>query len=271
MTAEFVGAGFSFRKPYRSELLAQNGHDRPAVLEIVPSHFFAEPELLAPLADRYPLVFHDVGCSIGTAAPTGAEHLERIKSLFEFGKPLFFTEHLALTTSPDGTDLGHLAPLWYTREVLDLVTHRVKTWQDELQIDVALETITTPFVIPEADLTEREFFHELVDRTGCGLLMDVTNQVMNAHNMDFDLEAGITDYPLHAVMQVHLAGGQQTGDVWVDSHSAPVDEASFEMLRFLRGRAPLRTVIIERDDHLPPYADLVREASHANAIWRGDA
>ena len=268
---DFVGAGLSFRKPYRAELLADGGHARPAVLEVVPSHFFANPELLAPLAERYPIVFHEVGCSIGTAKPTDGEHIRRIKSLFEFGKPLYFTEHLALTTSPDGTDLGHLAPMWYTREALDLVADRVKAWQDELGLEIALETITTPFVIPEADLSDREFFHELVERTSCGLLLDVTNQVINAHNLDFDAEEQIEGYPLHAVIQAHLAGGQQGGAVWVDSHSAPVDDASFELLRLLRGRAPLRTIIIERDADLPALAELVSEASRASAIWRGRA
>lgn len=266
---QFVGAGIGYRKPYRRALLAEDGLPKPAVLEVVPSHFFAEPDLLAPLAERYPLVFHEVGCSIGTAGPVDMELLHRIKALFVFGKPLFFTEHLALTTSPAGVDLGHLAPLWYTRSALDAVSDRILRWQDTLGVDVALETITMPFVFEEADFTECEFFHELVTRTGCGLLLDVTNQVINGHNLGFDPEVVLADYPLHSVMQVHLAGGQSGSDVWVDSHDGPIDEASFHLLKTLRGRAPLRTIIVERDENLMPLAELVAEVSRAGAVWRG--
>ena len=240
---------------------------KPAVLEVVPSHFFAHPERLAPLAERYPLVFHEVGCSIGTAEPVDTEMLRRIRGLFGHGTPLFFTEHLALTTSPAGIDLGHLAPLWYTRSALDVVSDRVLRWQDALGVDVALETITVPFVFPGADFTEHEFFHELVERTGCGLLLDLTNQVINGHNLGFDPEAVLADYPLHAVMQVHLAGGQRGPGTWVDGHDAPIDEASFDLLKRLRGRAPLRTIIVERDDNLRPLGELVDEVSRANAVW----
>ena len=265
----FVGAGIGYRKPYRRDLLAEDGLPKPAVLEVVPSHFFAEPDLLAPLAERYPLVFHEVGCSIGTAEPVDCDILRRIKDLFAYGKPLFFTEHLALTTSPAGVDLGHLAPLWYTRSALDAVSDRILRWQDTLGVDVALETITMPFVFPEADFTECEFFQELVARTGCGLLLDVTNQVINGHNHGFDPEHMLADYPLQAVMQVHLAGGQCGSDAWVDSHDGPIDEASFHLLEALRGRAPLRTIIVERDDNLRSLPELVAEVSRAGQVWRG--
>ena len=268
-TDGFVGAGIGFRRPYRQQLLADDARPQPAALEVVPGHFFAEPELLAPLADRYPLVFHEVACSVGTAKAMDCRVLARIKALLPYGRPLFFSEHLALTTSPDGVDLGHLAPVWYTRDALERISDRVKTWQDTLGLEVALETITAPFVIPAADMTEAEFFHRLVERCGCGLLLDLTNQVINGHNLGFDPVERLSAYPLEAVYQVHLAGSQLGSGAWVDSHDAPVDDASFDLLEQLRGRSPLRTIIIERDQNLPPLAELVGEASRANALWRG--
>lgn len=268
----FVGAGIGYRRLYRRDLLSAQPDARPAVLEVVPGHFFSDPERLAELAELYPLVFHEVACSVGTAegSMTSAidrQVLGRVRSLMEHARPLFFTEHLALTTSPQGLDLGHLAPLWYTRDLLRQVSSRVRRWQDELGVDVALETITAPFTIPEADFSETEFFHRLVEATGCGLLLDVTNQVINAHNLGFDPLERLAAYPLHAVWQVHLAGGQTTGEHWVDSHDAPVPDAAFELLAALRGKSPLRTVIVERDGNFPPLAELLSEVERAHAVW----
>ena len=135
---------------------------------------------------------------------------------------------------------------------------------------MALENITAPFRIGEADHDEASFFTELVARTGCGLLLDVTNLLTNARNFGFDPWARLQSYPLEHVWSVHLAGGHvdATG-WWVDSHSHPVEGASFELLDALSERAPLRTIIVERDERLPPLAELVAECQRAEALWLG--
>lgn len=264
----FLGAGVGFRRAHRRALLAAEG-PRPALLEVFPCHFFADPEALAPLAERYPLVFHDVGCSVG-GTEEDPERLGRIAALVRAARPALFTEHLALTRA-DGVDLGHLGPVWYTRAVLDGVCDRVRRWQDVLRVPVALENIAAPLVLAEGDYDEPGFFAELTARTGCGLLLDVTNLALNALNFGFDAPRRLAEYPLHAVWQVHLAGGHRHGEWWVDSHSAPVGAESLDLLAALRGVAPLRAIVVERDDALPSLADLVAEADAAAAVWTGGA
>jgi uncharacterized protein (UPF0276 family) len=269
--ADFLGAGVGFRRPHRAAVL-EEGADLPDLFEIMPCHFFRDPARIEELASRAPCVFHDVSFSLATAAEgVEAYALERTKQLCDLAKPAVFSEHLSLTASPDGTDLGHLAPAWYTRELLDLVCDRVKRWQDTLGVPVAIETITAPFVIPEADYEEGAFFRELCERTGCGVLLDLSNVVINGHNFGFDPRERLVDYPLERVWQVHLAGGTKSGEWRVDSHSTPVDVESFRLLGWLRGRSPLRSIIIERDDHLPSFSELVEEARGARALWEGEA
>ena len=60
----FLGGGIGYRRAYRDALLGDG--PRPSVLEVIPDHFFADPDALAPLA-TYPIVFHEVAMSIGTA------------------------------------------------------------------------------------------------------------------------------------------------------------------------------------------------------------
>ncbi len=116
----FLGAGIGYRRKHRDALLAPSG-DHPAVLEIIPGHFFADPAALAPIAARYPVVFHEVGLSLGTAGPPSAVSralIARIRALSDIARPAVLSDHVAITRSPGGIDLGHLCPLWYTRETL---------------------------------------------------------------------------------------------------------------------------------------------------------
>jgi uncharacterized protein (UPF0276 family) len=260
-----VIAGIGYRRQHREELLA---HAQPVVLEVMPDHFFADPDAIVPLAERYPIVFHDVGMSIATAGDSSLARarLQRIRVLAELAKPILFSDHLAITRSPSGGDLGHLAPVWYTQEVLDLVCGRVLALEDVLGVPVALENISSPFEIP-SPMSEGEFFTRLVERTGCSLLLDLTNVLVDSRNRGFDARARVREYPLHAVRQIHLAGGVRDRDGrWIDSHSEPVAEESYALLRELAG-APLQTIVVERDSKLGTLHELVAEAAHAARTW----
>ena len=275
MSGGFVGAGVAYRRRYHEGLLAMAGQPQaPRVLEVMAGHMLGQDEALEALAAAYPLVLHEVCLSPGTCAPDGAASrgfLRELAAQCARAKPLMFSEHLSLSDSPEGISLGHLAPLWYTREALGVLEARVKRWQDALQVPVALETISAPFVIPCADYhDEAEFLGELVHRTGCGVLLDLTNLWFNGQNLGFDPVERLRAYPLEAVWAVHLAGGAREQDGWwVDTHAAPVSEASYGLLRALRGLATpnLRAVIIERDGAWPPLEALCGEAARAQQEW----
>jgi uncharacterized protein (UPF0276 family) len=248
----------------------------PDVLEIMPEHFFAHPEDIDALADRYPLIFHCVGLSVGTAVDDvlGDEvtrtQLERLRRLIQRARPLFISDHLAFTRAPNGTDLGHLCPLPCTEESFALVAERVRVWQDTLEIPVALENIAHPFVWPNDTMSEPAFFRRLVEQTGCGQLLDVTNLLYDAHNFGADPAALMRQYPLAAVWALHLAGGVQSerDRFWSDTHDHPIADEVFALLPPLRGRAPVTAVIVERDRRLPPLDELLAEARRAAALLR---
>ena len=267
----FSGVGLSYRRAHRAALLDGRG---PRVLEILPDHFFAEPEALAALAERYTLVFHDVGLSLATvgAASELRARCARITALIRRARPVLFSDHLALTRSPGGVDLGHLAPAWLTPALLEHLSAQVSALQDALGVPVALENIAAPFVIP-GGMPEPEFLARLVERTGCGLLLDLTNLLLTARNDGGDARRRLQEYPLHAVRQVHLAGGfRDRRGIWVDSHSEPVEDESYALLAELRARSPeLMAIVIERHDKLPELAQLMLEVERARRIWEGTA
>ncbi len=267
----WLGAGIGYRKVHRDALLAGGG---PRVLEVMPDHFFADPSAIEPLAERYPIVVHDVGLSIATAGHDELRRtrVARIKQLAALARPVLVSDHLALTRSPSGIDVGHLAPIWRSEAQLAIVIDGVRALQDVLGLPIALENIAAPLELP-GGMPEPEFFARLVDATGCGMLLDLTNLLFNARNQSFDVRARLREYPLEAVQQVHLAGGfVDASGVWIDSHSEPVESESYALLGELgRARTSVRTIVVERDDHLGDLAELTREADQAQRIWEGTA
>jgi uncharacterized protein len=270
MSLPFLGAGVSVRRPWHAALAALLPGAAPPVLEIVPQHFFAHPAALAPLADRYPIVFHDLATSIGTLGPDpiARAHLGRVRDLVRATPSAFlFTDHLAFTRTASGLDLGHLCPLWLDEGTFRSVRDRVHALQDTLGLPVALENPSSALVLPHSDHTEPDFLARLCAETGCGVLLDVTNVLVDSRNQGADPLERLLRYPLERVVAVHLAGATEH-EHWVDTHAAPVAAESYALLAALRGRAPLRTIIVERDEHLPPLEDLLAEARHAQQIWR---
>jgi uncharacterized protein (UPF0276 family) len=266
----WLGGGIGHRRRYHDRLLAASADEQPAVLEIMPSHFLADPQRLAPLAERYPIVFHDVGLSLGTV-PGGDDttwaRAGRLRELCALARPRLVSDHLALTRSPGGIEVGHLLPIPRTAESLAVVAAAVSRLQDRLRLPVALENIAAPFELAGAELSEPELLGELTRRTGCGLLLDLSNLLVNARNHGFDAARRLAEYPLESVWAVHLAGARRQGEMWVDSHDAPVEAAAQALLAPLRGRAPLATIVVERDHRLPPLGELVAESRSIARSW----
>jgi uncharacterized protein (UPF0276 family) len=114
-----------------------------------------------------------------------------------------------------------------------------------------LENISYLFAIPGATMPQDEFFARLVEATGCGVLLDVANVHINAQNHGFDPKDFLAAMPLHAVVQIHLAGGYWDGDVYVDAHSERVNSPTWELLDVLAAKVPIRVSILEQDANFP--------------------
>jgi len=267
---QWLGVGLSYRRRYRQALLECSSAEGPEVLEIIPDHFFANPDDLKALAERYPIIFHELGISPptafaqeeGLASAYREARLHRILELFEYVTPHYFTEHLAITHAPDGTALGHLAPIWYTEAWLEQLTQRILSLKSLLGVPIALENIAAPFEVPHADMDEGTFLTRLVQETGCGLLLDITNLLYTSRNFGFEPKERLQKYPLDAVWLVHLAGGVEKEGQWIDTHSQAVEEASFALLDAISSKIQPAAVFIERDGNMPPFHSLREEVEY---------
>lgn len=244
----YLGSGLGYRRELANWILAADS--RIDVLEVVTEQFLQSGAELQALADRFPVIPHGVGLSIGTVGRLDWEYLRLVKTVSDITAAPYYSEHLAVTRAP-GIDIGHLSPVWYTEEVLRTVIVNTHAVQDFLGKPLVLENISYLFDIPNAAMTQSEFFHRLVEATGCGLLLDLANVHINAENHGFDPVAFLDSMPLYAIVQIHLAGGFWDDGVYIDGHSEPVNEPTWQLLDALLERVPVRVSIVEQDANFP--------------------
>jgi uncharacterized protein len=221
----------------------------------------------------YPVAVHGVGLSLATATGLDDRHLMRLKSLVDRIGPGLISEHLSWSIA-GGAYLNHLLPLPYTEDALAAVCENVDRAQHHLGRSLLIENPSGYLRFRHSSIPEAEFLGALAARTGCGILCDVNNVYVSAHNLGFDPDAYLDALPAGVVGEIHLAGhGANDADgrrVLIDDHSGRVVDAVWALYaRAVRRFGPAPT-LIEWDTALPPLDDLLAEARRADRM-RGAA
>jgi uncharacterized protein (UPF0276 family) len=267
-----VGAGVGLRLPHLAEVAA--AHPEIAWLEVHPENFLANPhavELLEPIAAHYPISVHTVGVSVGSVDGVDREHLARVRAIVDRVDPFIVSGHLAWSTHP-GEYLNDLLPLPYNDETLAVVARHVDQVQEGLGRPYLVENPSSYIGFKGSTMNEVQFLSELVKRTGCKLLCDVSNIHVSAHNMGYDAYAYIDAMPADAIAEMHLGGftieddGASGGEVLVDTHDKQIADPAWRLYAHALRRFGPRPTLIEWDAALPPFATLMAEADHANAV-----
>jgi uncharacterized protein len=261
------------RLPHIAELVAT----RPLVgwLEIHPENFLASAhamELLTELSRHYPISVHSVGVSVGTATGLDRAHLKRVCALVDRIDPFVVSGHLAWSTH-QGEFLNDLLPLPFNNEALQLVAAHIREVQDVLGRPYLLENPSSYVSFWASTMSEAEFLTELVNRTGCRLLCDVSNVYLSAHNLGYDAHRFIDSLPGEAIAEWHLGGFTPEPDefssgseVWVDTHAAPIADQAWDLYAYAVRRFGVRPALVEWDNQIPPLATLLGEASRADEV-----
>lgn len=229
-------------------------------------------ELLEELSSAYPISVHSVGISIGSASGIDRHHLKRIRGLVDRLDPFLVSGHLVWSTHRSEY-LNDLLPLPFTDEALELVADHVREIQDTLGRQYLVENPSSYVAFQSSTMSESQFLGALVDKSSCGLLCDVSNIHLSAHNMAYDDRGYIDCLPPNAVGEFHLGGftpqeeGTNPGcEVWVDTHAEPVADGAWELYGYAIRRFSARHTLIEWDNDLPPLRTLLDQAAHADEI-----
>jgi hypothetical protein len=270
----YVGVGVGYR-PEMHELYAQHGAHIDW-LELIADRFL-EPESLeriGALARDFRLIPHGLEMSVGTDAALDEQYLEDVAHLVRALDAPHYSDHLCMTKAvgPAGVlELGTLVPLPFTETMARRCAAKARHIQDRLGVPFLLENITYPFALP-GDMSEADFIRMTLEEADCGLLLDLTNVFINSQNHGYDPLAFLDALPLERAVQVHLAGGVRAPDgEWHDSHSHSVSQHPqvWELLEFVVQRAPLRGVLLERDQNFPAdLSEIVDDLARARAVLR---
>ncbi len=262
-----LGVGLGYRSAIRKEIVQ---HVRElGFLEVVTDSFLANERGLLALSTLVPVVPHSLNLSVGSRVDPA--YLAEVARVVSVVKPPWHTDHLAFTKE-GGISIGHLAPVPYTEESLEVVVENVKRVQDAIGVPFGLENITMPFYWPTNTMEEHAFLGEVVRRTGCLLLLDLENVRVNAANHGRGGRSFIDKLPVERVVQLHLAGGVRgESGLEHDTHSAPVSEETWSLLEYFCELADPPGVLLERDADFPPFPEILAELRRARSIVEGES
>ncbi len=270
LPSEPVGIGL--RTPYYKEALETSLN--LGWLEVHPENYFgggAHRHFLALARKKYPLSLHAVGLSLGSDQPVSETHLKNFKELIDIFQPFNISDHASWSASGNA-HLNDLLPLPYTQETLDALCRNIERAMDCFGRKILVENPSTYVAFAHNEMTEYEFMNRAADRTGCGILLDINNIFVQAHNHRHDAWEYIDAIEKKHVGEMHLAGhtekdaGGET--LLIDTHNRPVRREVWDLYEHaVRRFGPVPT-LIEWDQDFPTLERLVAEADKARAIIR---
>jgi uncharacterized protein (UPF0276 family) len=266
----FGGFGLGLRRTHYEDFLSDASRVPVDFVEVISENYMIEGgrqlRILEEVRERHPVILHGVSMSIGSAGGLDDDYLARLKALADRIDPLWVSDHLCWTRT-SAHNSHDLLPLPLTGEALDAVCANIDHAQNTLGRAMLFENPSSYLTFPEDEITEWEFLSEMVRRTGCYMLLDVNNIYVASQNHGFSATDYLAGLPLDRVRQIHLAGhdpATQDRPVIIDTHDREVSDPVWVLYAKAMQMIdqPVATMI-ERDEHIPPLAELLTELDRA--------
>jgi len=268
--------GIGLRQPHYAELL--NTTPPLGFVEVHSENFFADGgaalAVLHQARAHYPVSLHGVGLALGSAAGLDPWHLDRLQRLVDRIEPLRVSDHACFARAPGPVGVVHandLLPIAFTEPALAVMAANVSQVQDRLRRPLLIENLSAYVSFTDDAVSEPEFFARLCRRTGCGLLLDVNNLMVNALNAGEPdplqaCRAFIDALPIGIVGELHVAGYCEADTIVIDDHGSHVRPAVWALCAHALRRFGPVPVLVEWDTDVPALDVLLGEAAHAASL-----
>lgn len=263
----YLGFGLGLRPNYYEEILTR----KPDLdwFEILSENYLVPGGkplyYLDKIRQDYPIVMHGVSLSLGSSDALDMDYLKQLSNLADRVEPVWISDHLCWT-GVDGLNVHDLLPVPYTHEAIHHIVSRIQQIQDFLGRAILIENVSSYLTFRQSEMTEWAFLSEIVKKSGCYILLDVNNIYVSSVNHQFNALDYIHSMPADRVAQIHLAGHSNHGDYIIDTHDAPVIQPVWDLYaNTIQQLGPVSTMI-ERDDNMPPFEELLNELEHARRI-----
>ncbi len=263
----FLGFGLGLRPNYYEEILT----NKPNIdwFEILTENYMipgGKPlYYLDKIREHYPLVMHGVSLSLGSTDPFDKDYLIQLADLVKRIEPKWVSDHLCWT-GVKGINAHDLLPIPYTYKAIEHLVARIQQVQDFLGRPILIENVSSYLTYKQSEMSEWDFIIEIVRQAGCFILLDVNNVYVSSVNHQFNPLEYIHAMPASRVVQIHLAGHSNLGEYIIDTHDAPVIQEVWDLYAETIKHLGLVSTMIERDDNMPLFAELLAELQQAKQI-----
>jgi uncharacterized protein (UPF0276 family) len=258
--------GIGLRPPHYYQVMVE----QPKIdwLEVHPENFMSKGgpllDILSSIRDNYPLSFHAVGLSLGSAERVNKNHLKRIKTLIKRFEPILISDHLSWSNAGN-IYLPDLLPIPYNDESLVLLSNHIDETQNYLQRTILIENPSSYLEYTTSTYSEAEFLAELIKRTDAKILLDVNNIYVSCFNHGWDPFDYIQTIPIGSVKEIHLAGHSihvldEHNHLLLDTHNNTVCQEVWELYRYAIHHIGHVPTLIEWDTDIPDLEVLLNEA-----------
>lgn len=268
--ADVAGVGLGLRSSLASSLFETQP---PEVkwLEIHPENYVRRGGGFALNLERamesWSIVPHGLTLGFGRLAPYDAAYTSALRRHLHKIRAPWYSDHLCFA-DVDGVFLHDLLPLPFTEEAVRNAVARITELRDRLELPIAVENVSFYAHPARPEMDEVQFLNEVVERAGCKLLLDVNNVYVNARNHGFDPRAYIDRIDPARVVQMHVAGHLTRADgLIIDTHGEALRDEVVELLGYTLERIGPTPVLLERDNHIPPLADLLAEVRVLTEVY----
>lgn len=238
--------------------------DHPGIdfLELAPENWMnmggLKREQLQQIAKHYPLVAHGLSLSIGDGQPLNKAFVKKVAAFLDEFNIEIYSEHLSFSRDAQGY-LYELLPIPRYKESIAYLVDRIHCVQDIVQRPLVLENISYYHSYGK-EIPEGEFIAEIVERSGCQLLIDINNVYVNSRNHNYCPFDMLATLPSEAIGYYHIAGHLKEREGFLlDTHGKPVQQEVIDLARYAYALQGSRPLLLERDHHLPPLVVLTEE------------
>jgi uncharacterized protein len=210
---------------------------------------------LLPLALSHlsqPKLLHGVGAPVGGTCPAPDGHLQALLADIAVVRPEHVSEHLSITrfrAAPDRSpaSAGFMLPPLQSQAGVSLAARNIRQRRAALGgIPLAVETPVNYLPPAPGEWPDGDYVAATVEAADCAILLDLHNVLCNARNGRQRVAAFCDALPLERVWEIHLAGGESEGGLYLDAHAGLVEPELMEMAADLVPRLPnLRAINFE--------------------------
>lgn len=273
-------AGISLKPQHYVNLLdhednADHAHSsrRPAWLELHPQNYFGDGgpphRWLSAISEHYPLSFHSVGLSLGSADGLNMSDLEKLADLCARYEPVIVSDHLSFSGSTHDR-FADLLPVPYTHEALDHFAAQIGRVQSRLKRNILIENPSRYLAYADDEMDEIAFIAALTAKTGCGIIFDINNVEVSCGNLSLSPQQYVDAINPAWVGEIHLAGHaieeHESGPLRIDDHGSPVSDVTWRLYEHFIARAGPLPTLIEWDTDVPEYDVLLAEAAKVQSV-----